>query len=117
MKLRHIAQYVKQTISDNLHGVHKLRSSKWPAFRERMLQILGGCAVCGSLIKRQLHHIVPFHIDQTKELLENNVIVLCEVCECGDHHLNYGHLGNFKNYNPHVVEDCEDARKRGGNHG
>lgn len=85
---------------------HPLRSPHWPA--KRRLYLLGHpcCAVCGQPDHAQVHHIVPFHIDPSKELLESNFITLCEEKSDGNHHLKIGHRGDWKDFNPGVVADA-----------
>ena len=82
-----------------------VRSSQWETVRKNHLKSSPACAACGCDQHLQVHHIVPFHLDRSLELDPNNLITLCE--GKGEHqcHLNIGHLGNFKNYNPRVVED------------
>jgi hypothetical protein len=81
------------------------RSGKWPKVRKSFLEQNPYCAVCGSKKKLNVHHIVPFHIDQSRELDPSNLITLCEgdVVNC---HLLFGHFMNFRNFNPNVVEDA-----------
>ena len=84
-----------------------VRSPKWETVRKSHLKAFPVCAACGCNEHLQVHHIVPFHVNKDLELEPTNLITLCE--GKGEHqcHLNIGHLGNFKNYNPSVVEDSE----------
>jgi hypothetical protein len=91
------------------------RSPQWPAFRKRTLKKKRTCIACGKTASQllaawtmQLHHIIPFHLDPTKELDEDNVEPLCGNPRC---HLGDGHLGNFKKWNPFVREMCALRRK------
>lgn len=81
------------------------RSSKWSSVRKEHLEKHPTCAVCGKkgrlLMPNSVHHCVPFHIDQSKELIPENLITLCP-----DHHLLVGHLMNFKSYNINVKTDA-----------
>lgn len=94
----------------------KERSGKWAALRKKVIVAHPYCAYCGGTEKLQSHHIRPFHLHPELELVESNVIVLCET-EGTDHHLRIGHAGNFKDENPNVVEDCQkheaEMRKAG----
>lgn len=47
------------------------------------------------------HHVVPVHIDPTRELDPANLITLCP-----PHHLLFGHLMLWEAYNSEVVKDC-----------
>ena len=53
-----------------------------------------------------MHHVIPFHLDPAKELDRTNLIVLCMAYpqEC---HLQIGHGGYFKAYNPNVIADSK----------
>lgn len=84
----------------------KRRSSKWDDVRDAYIAQHNTCAACGSKEKLEVHHIVPFHIDPSKELDINNLITLCETSSrC---HLDIGHLGNFRKANPDVKEHAAD---------
>lgn len=79
----------------------KRRSSKWDSVRDAFLLEHPVCAACGSSKKLQVHHIVPFHLHPELELDVGNLIVLCmDENEC---HLEIGHGGSFRCYNPRVV--------------
>ena len=83
------------------------RSGEWPRVRKEHLAIEPACAVCGATESLNVHHVIPVHIDPTKELDKNNFITLCE----GAHHLNchllFGHLQNWSSYNITVREDVK----------
>jgi 5-methylcytosine-specific restriction enzyme A len=80
------------------------RSSKWPSLRKSFLKTHPACAACGTNQKLEVHHIVPFSLDKTLELVESNLITLCDgPNSC---HLNTGHLGSWKTANPNVVKDA-----------
>lgn len=86
------------------------RSPKWPALAKRFLRGKA-CAVCGSSEHVVPHHIVPVHVDPSQELVEANLLPLCEnrVMNC---HCVVGHLRDWKSYNPTVREDAELIRQR-----
>lgn len=80
------------------------RSDQWPTFRKHILQKVPKCQACGAASLLQVHHIAPFHDHPELELTPSNVIVLCmtpELC-----HLQIGHGGFFKTFNPNVVADA-----------
>jgi hypothetical protein len=59
--------------------------------------------VCGSSIKPEVHHIIPVHVDASKELDLNNLITLCDqYC-----HFIFGHLMNWELYNSNIIEDAK----------
>ena len=79
----------------------KKRSSEWDEVRDAFVLKNPFCAACGSTKKLQVHHILPFHLHPELELDLKNLIVLCmDVNEC---HLEIGHGGSFRHYNPQVV--------------
>ena len=77
------------------------RSPGWRKVEKAHLAKHPGCAVCGATRRCQVHHKVPFHLDRRLELVRANLITLCE-----DHHLLFGHLGDFKCFNPLVETDA-----------
>lgn len=86
---------------------HKLRyatrSASWPKVRQKHLEKHPCCQACGSCKKPEVHHIVPVHLDSSKELDPENLITLCDkYC-----HFVFGHLMNYKSWNENVVEDSE----------
>jgi hypothetical protein len=83
------------------------RSGKWPTLRKKILEANPTCAVCGTKKNLEVHHVVPFSIDRSKELDEKNLIVLCD-----EHHFLFGHLMFFASYNPHVREDAKIWAKK-----
>jgi len=84
------------------------RSSKWRGVRAKHLEDNPTCAVCGSSLVLEVHHIIPFHIAPDKELDPENLMTLCENRRYGINcHLLIGHLGNYRRTNL----SCEiDAR-------
>ncbi len=81
------------------------RSSKWPKKRKAHLKEHPNCANCGKkkIFGMQVHHIVPFHVDPSKELDDDNLLTLCDNPRC---HLDKGHLGYFRSWNENVLYDC-----------
>lgn len=85
----------------------KLRSPKWNKVRDDFVEQHTTCAACGGKEKLQVHHKQPFHIHPELELVHTNLMTLCESkTKC---HLEIGHLGNWKSFNPNVVEDATKA--------
>lgn len=88
----------------NIFGFYKLatRSKYWPKVRKKHLEKQPHCMACGSTTNLEVHHIVPVHVDPNKELDEDNLITLCDkYC-----HFIFGHLMNYKSWNPEVQQDC-----------
>ena len=79
-----------------------------PRFERESRQWLIGrvCACCGCTTGLQTHHIKPFHLFPELEMDPANWLALCGPTELNCH-LRIGHLGNFKWYNPRVVELCQ----------
>ena len=75
--------------------------------REAHLKVNPRCAVCNSKKKLEAHHIIPFHIQPDLELDRTNLITLCESRTTINCHLIIGHTGNYRDYNPKVIEDAK----------
>jgi 5-methylcytosine-specific restriction protein A len=86
------------------------RSGSWPAVRKKHLEQDPKCRVCGSTKNLAVHHILPYHIAPAGELLADNLITLCEgpVVNC---HFLYGHLRNWRSWNPRVVLEAQRWRE------
>lgn len=85
-----------------------LRSPKWDDVRNMHLALHGECAACGSTEELQVHHVEPFHLHPDLELKLENLITLC--MSDFDCHLEIGHGGSFRAYNPNVVADAARFR-------
>jgi len=90
-----------------MFGIFKLRyatrSPKWSKVRENHLKENPRCCACGKNKKLEVHHIVPVHIDSSRELDPSNLVTLCaDPC-----HIVFGHLLDFKSWNIDVIKDCE----------
>jgi hypothetical protein len=84
------------------------RSTLWAKVRKEHLKNNPKCAVCEDTHKLNVHHIKPFHLHPELELEPSNLITLCECASYGIIcHLLIGHLGDFKNVNPNVLEDVK----------
>jgi len=82
------------------------RSPLWPEVRKKWLAYHGSCAVCGRKTKLQVHHIIPFHVDPSKELDTTNLITLCEGNSDINCHYVFGHFMDWMASNPTVREDA-----------
>jgi 5-methylcytosine-specific restriction enzyme A len=79
------------------------RASGWAKLEKEVLaEHPEGCVVCNSRVGLNVHHIQPFHLFPALELVKSNLIVLCRI-----HHFWWGHLGSWKSYNIHVVDDAQ----------
>ena len=76
------------------------RSNKWPTVRKHYLELHPCCEICGTTKNLQVHHKKPFHLDPALELDLNNLATLCKT-----DHFVFGHLHNYKSYNPNIDED------------
>jgi 5-methylcytosine-specific restriction protein A len=87
---------------------YAIRSPKWSTIRKEHLKKYPTCTACGSSKNLEVHHIVPVHIDPSKELDIDNLITLCsENC-----HILFGHLMYFKSWNKNVVNDCANMNQK-----
>lgn len=90
----------------------KARSPEWPKVRAAHLKTQPVCQVCGGTKNLQVHHIQPFHLDQSLELDPNNLITLCENPKWNCH-LKYGHFDNFRTkWNPEIKNEAPIWFKR-----
>lgn len=85
------------------------RSPKWTAVRRAHLKREPVCQLCGCKIMARLnvHHVNPFHLAPALELVESNLITLCEDSDAPltrglNCHQWAGHLGNWEAVNPRV---------------
>ncbi len=92
----------------NTFGAEK-RSSQWPKVRDAHLKIDPVCNVCGTKEDLNVHHIIPFHIDRSKELDPDNLITLCNSNRC---HFTFGHLFNWSTFNPNVKSDAKAFKQK-----
>lgn len=88
-----------------------VRSPKWPTFRKKYM-VGKSCAVCGSKTGLEAHHIIPVHIDPSRELDETNLMPLCESRTTIKCHLVIGHLGSYFSINPTAKEDAAYWEKK-----
>jgi 5-methylcytosine-specific restriction protein A len=82
------------------------RHWRWPLVRDAHIEQHPYCAVCGSGKDVIAHHKKPVHLFPELELDPANLITLCEgrkACNC---HLEFGHLGDWKLYNPSIEMDA-----------
>lgn len=102
-------EYIQKPIVDVITGK---RSKHWRKTRKAFLKSEGNgeCAACGTKKKLQVHHIEDFSTNPTLELEHSNLITLCQ--RGTSHHLNCGHIGNWKSINPHVRRDAAYVRER-----
>ncbi len=85
------------------------RSSRWATVRANHLKYEPVCVLCLSTKDPEVHHVQPFSVNPDLELVETNLITLC--ASGPNHHLHFGHFGNYQYYNPHVREDVERTRR------
>jgi 5-methylcytosine-specific restriction protein A len=98
-------------IISRLESLGSPRSSKWKILRGEHIRNNPTCAVCGNSKKVVPHHIIPYHVDPSKEMEPSNLISLCEG-ETFNCHLFFGHLRNWSKHNPDVVEDARVWREK-----
>jgi len=80
------------------------RSGSWTKVRNDFIKLHPACMVCGITKYLEVHHCIPVHLDKDLELCPHNLITLCEgPCNC---HFVWGHLLNWKSYNPSIREDA-----------
>ena len=78
------------------------RSPSWRKVRAEHIKQNPTCAACGRKEGLEVHHIIPYHIDSTKELDPDNLITLCgKYC-----HFVFRHFMYWKSWNENVREDA-----------
>ena len=99
-------EHIKDVVQGKT-SITKRRHKDWRSFRKDYLKICNECKICGSKRKLAVHHIVPFHVDPSRELQTSNCMTLCFYC-----HLIFGHLKNYKSYNRQIQFDAIEWEKR-----
>ena len=79
------------------------RSPQWPKVRAAYIAKFPTCAVCGTKKELNVHHKQPYHLFPELELVESNLITLCNHSL---HHITFGHLGTFMSYNKDIEVDA-----------
>ena len=102
--LKKIVSHVRKVHSRLRERAKSARSPQWDTVRDAHLSLHPTCAACGGTESLQVHHIVPFHVEASRELDPSNLITLCMGER--DCHLHVGHGGAFRFYNPDVVRDA-----------
>jgi hypothetical protein len=74
------------------------RSNEWRRVRNEHVANHPACEVCGRSANVVVHHIFPVSIAPELELVENNLITLCET-PC---HFMFGHFFSYHCYNKDV---------------
>lgn len=104
---------IKEVLVDGKRDWSQKRSTQWPKVRDAFLKENPKCSVCGCNTGVEVHHIKPFHLSPELELEPSNLISLCETKKYGVNcHLFFGHLGNYKTENLHVLDDVKQWQKR-----
>ena len=81
------------------------RSSGWGPWLKAFLKGKS-CIACGQREGLTGHHVVPYHLDPSREMDPKNVEPMCSD-RC---HLVHGHFNDFSLSNPTVREDCAAYR-------
>lgn len=86
------------------------RSPRWRAVRKAFLAGKT-CAACGCDEYLEAHHILPVAYYPEHELDNRFLLALCDhpARRC---HLNIGHAGDYKAFNPRCIEDAALMLKR-----
>lgn len=87
------------------------RSDRWRTVRADHLVKEGWCRSCSGTQHLQVHHIAPFHLHPEDELVDANLITLCEDPK-KNCHLWKGHFGNWSKFNPNVRKQCTAPQLR-----
>lgn len=81
----------------------QLRHSRWPAVRAEHILRHPQCVICGDKDGLEVHHVVPVHVDSSKELVPANLRTVCRSC-----HSLVGHgAGRWQSWNPCFDDDAK----------
>jgi transposase-like protein len=83
------------------------RSDKWSSVRAEWLKNNPICSACGSKDNLEVHHVIAFHTDMSKELDTTNFITLCEGMDRNCHRF-IGHLNNYQSINSNSRVDAKE---------
>lgn len=78
------------------------RSPQWPRVRREHLKGHPTCEVCGTRNDVDVHHLQIYYLHPELELEKTNLFTLCT-----PHHLLFGHLNNWRSWNPNCVQDAQ----------
>ncbi|HET6916932.1 MAG TPA: HNH endonuclease signature motif containing protein [Acidimicrobiales bacterium] len=98
----------KRWTPPNLRRPEK-RSPHWRKARKAHLKLQPECQACGTTDDLQVHHIKPFHLHPELELVQMNLVTLCEK-RGRDCHFSFGHFHNWQAMNPNVIADVQHYR-------
>ena len=80
------------------------RSPEWARKRDEFVAEHSVCACCGRRTNLNVHHVKPFHLFPDLELMDENLITLCEGGPINCHYLA-GHCGaSWSAYSKNVHE-------------
>ena len=87
------------------------RSPEWTELRNRFVHDHPVCVVCGSESDIQVHHLKTFKLWPGLELDYDNLVTLCISKRLGFNcHLEIGHGGSYKYYNPYIKDDITSVK-------
>lgn len=93
-------------------GASEPRSPEWPKVRAAWLKEHGECLACGGTTNLNVHHIVSFSVDPSRELDPTNLCTLCTKSRFNTNdHFIFGHNLNWTCRNPNVVRDATRFRE------
>lgn len=99
--------YTASPIFDHL-GV--ARSPQWPRKRQEHIAEHPVCECCGRRTNLNVHHVKPFHLFPALELMDENLVTLCEGGPINCHYLA-GHCGaGWSAYSRSVPEQIRAVR-------
>jgi 5-methylcytosine-specific restriction enzyme A len=82
--------------------VNEGRSPEWEKLVRKIIKAHPYCAISGLRENLQVHHIKPFHLYPELELVEANLVVLNV-----NYHFIFGHFGDWRAWNPNVLNDIK----------
>ena len=97
-------QIIRGWFEDRTFGV--ARDPRWNKLRDWYFRKHPYCELCNKRTKA-IHHEIPVHIDQSKELTNENLIAVCNDC-----HWSFCHYFSWHSFNDKIREDIKRIKNR-----
>lgn len=92
-----------RALTDTLDGqplFEALRSDwTWRKTRREFIRLQPVCQLCGRDDHLAVHHALPWAVAEHLRYDQHNLVTLCTSC-----HLRFGHLNNWRDYNPLIFK-------------
>ena len=94
---------IKAECAESEGLVSALRSDwRWRKVRNDFVSRHPRCRMCETTTDIEVHHIIPWHVDENLRYAEHNLVTLCR-----PDHFRFGHWRNWRSQNSHIIELAE----------